>query len=273
MHSRISLHQVAFLNQASDNPNETFISHCKAIGVKNATLVSPLLSNGSQILEAETAIKDNNVSISAINHVFCENLALASDNDVAVQNLLGIIDTAARLGTKTIYLLTGARGELEWESAAERLSELLVPCIRLAQDNSIQVLIENASGFNADIHIAHTLDDCLLLASMVHTGVCIELHACWFEANLRQKIVRAISKTGLIQISDYVLGDRTAPCRAVPGDGVIPLKAIIADILELGYEGLFDVELIGPRIEKEGAHAATERACEYLSDILCQLGV
>ena len=78
--------------------------------------------------------------------------------------------------------------------------------------------------------------------------------------------------TGLIQVSDYVLGDRTAPCRAVPGDGAIPLGRIMGAVLDAGYAGVFDVELVGPRIDAEGPYSATARAAQRISDILTTLG-
>jgi sugar phosphate isomerase/epimerase len=73
-------------------------------------------------------------------------------------------------------------------------------------------------------------------------------------------------------VSDYVYGDRTAPCRAVIGDGAIPLEHIIGELLDVGYSGVFDLELLGPRIQQEGAAAATKRAAENLSEILTKLG-
>jgi sugar phosphate isomerase/epimerase len=79
---------------------------------------------------------------------------------------------------------------------------------------------------------------------------------------------RAMPITRLVQVSDYVLGDRSAPCRAVPGDGIIPLKRLIHDLQDAGYEGLFDIELVGPRIDEEGAAAASLRALRWLSDLL-----
>ena len=111
------------------------------------------------------------------------------------------------------------------------------------------------------------------LAEIAGIGVCIELHACWMEGNLRENLRRAVPLAGLVQASDYVLGDRTTPCRAVPGDGVMPLEAMIGDILEAGYTGMFDLELVGPRIAEEGARAATTRAATYLSELLTRLGV
>ena len=52
----------------------------------------------------------------------------------------------------------------------------------------------------------------------------------------------------------------------------MPLERIIGDILNLGYAGLFDLELVGPRIEQEGAQAASKRAVDYLSNLLTKLG-
>lgn len=72
----------------------------------------------------------------------------------------------------------------------------------------------------------------------------------------------------LVQLSDYVYGDRAVPGRAVPGDGDIPLDRIVGWILEAGYTGAFDLELIGPRIEQEGHLAATSRACEVVDRML-----
>jgi sugar phosphate isomerase/epimerase len=62
------------------------------------------------------------------------------------------------------------------------------------------------------------------------------------------------------------------PARAVPGDGNIPLKRIIEWLLRVGYMGAFDLELLGPRIDKEGRLSATRRAAEKTSEILTSLG-
>jgi sugar phosphate isomerase/epimerase len=77
----------------------------------------------------------------------------------------------------------------------------------------------------------------------------------------------------LVQVCDYVYGDRSLPSRAVPGDGAIPVERILKWMLEAGYAGTFDIELVGPRIEAEGGVAAVRRAAENLGRILRSLGV
>jgi sugar phosphate isomerase/epimerase len=54
----------------------------------------------------------------------------------------------------------------------------------------------------------------------------------------------------------------------VPGDGDIPLERIIGQVLAAGYDGCFDLELIGPRIDEEGYAAAARRGIERLTAML-----
>ena len=269
MHPRVSLHQVAFLGASTT----AFVDHCRAIGVHSATLVTPLLMKPGGMAEAQRTLAGGELRIANLNHPFATFPDLESDSGEATQKLLGAIDIASTLGATNVYLLTGGRGSLTWEQAAQRFTDLVATCKSSAHASGVTLLVENASSFNADIHIAHTLADTITLAETAGIGVCVDLHACWAEAGLPNLLRRAISITGLVQVSDYVLGDRTAPCRAVPGDGTIPLRAILDGILDAGYEGLFDIELVGPRIETEGAGAATHRGAQRLSDLLTTLGV
>jgi sugar phosphate isomerase/epimerase len=268
MHRRVSLHQVAFVAESS----RAFIEHCHTIGVEHVTLVTPVLKKPGDLEDAEQALAAGGPRATTLNHVFGVYPNLEQDSGEAAQHLLEAIDVAARVGGQAMYLITGGRGSLDWEQAAERFAALIAPCLPAAEKRGVRLLVENASALNVDIHSAHTLPDAIRMAEIAGIGVCIELHACWVEGNLRENFRRAMPLTGLVQVSDYVLGDRTTPCRAVPGDGVIPLERLLGDILDAGYEGLFDLELVGPRIEAEGARPATTRAAEYLSELLTRLG-
>lgn len=268
MHPRVSLHQVAMV----DRETGPFLDFCCEIGVQHATLVSPRLLQASELRAAREAVQHGAIRIGCINHPFALQPDLASHTERAADGLMQVIDMAAELGAPSIYLITGGRGALLWEQAAERFADLLAPCREHAAQQGVALLVENASPLTVDIHIAHTLPDALRLARLAEIGLCVDLHACWFEADLREKLAEALPHTGLVQVSDHVPGDRTTPCRAVPGDGAVPLEAILRDVLDLGYTGLFDLELIGPRIEAEGPAQACTRAAHTLSNLLTKLG-
>ena len=183
-----------------------------------------------------------------------------------------MIDAAAAVGAHTVYLLTGGRDGLTWTQAAERFCEMVAPCRELAARTGVALAIENASSLYADMHIAHTLRDTVTLAEMSGLGICIDVFHCWAEGDLDALLQRALPRTRLIQLSDYVLGDRALPGRAVPGDGAIPIEAFVAQALAGGYAHGFDLELIGPRIDEEGRFESARRACDVVSAMLDRLG-
>lgn len=268
MHPRVSLHQVAFLDQST----RAFVEFCAAQGIAHMTLVTPKLFEPGGIDEAVAALAPGGPRVTTVNHVFAVHPNLPDDAGSAAANLSRAIEATAALGGSQIYLISGGRGRLDWEAAAARFAELIAPCLAQANAAGVRLMVENASAMNVDIHMAHTLPDAVRLAEIAGIGVCIELHACWMEGDLKENLRRALPLAGLVQVSDYVLGDRITPCRAVPGDGAMPLERMIGDLLEMGYTGLFDLELIGPRIAAEGAVSACTRSADYLSNLLDRLG-
>ena len=209
----------------------------------------------------------------AVNHAFAVHPDLERDTGEASDRLLRLVGMAAELGARSVYVLTGGRGGLSWDAAADRFAELVTPGFEEARSRGIGMLIENAPSLYADIHISHSLADTLALAERSRLGICIELQFCWADAGIDDLLRRALPRTGLVQVSDYVPGDRSLPGRAVPGDGTLPLEHLVRTLLAAGYEGVFDIELLGPRIEAEGHLAATRRAVEHMEAILAAAGL
>jgi sugar phosphate isomerase/epimerase len=101
----------------------------------------------------------------------------------------------------------------------------------------------------------------------------IDLFACWTDSNINEAITAAAPITSLVQLSDYVYGNRGLPCRAVPGDGAVPLERLIPAIVAAGFRGTFDLEIIGPRLEAEGAEIGLKRAADVIGELLRTAGL
>jgi sugar phosphate isomerase/epimerase len=266
VHPRISINQICF----SGSVLVEFLGRARALGAQRIGFNSHSLLAPRGVAQAETTLASGGLSVETICHPFAETL---DGNCAAAQGtLLKLIEIGAGMRARSIYLLTGGRGSLSWEQAAQRFVEAVAPARSAAKAAGLSLMIENASALYADLHIAHSLADTIRLAEMAEMGVCIELFHCWAEASLKDLCKRALPRCALVQVSDYVLGDRSLPNRAVPGDGTIPLERIIGMLLELGYTGAFDIELLGPRIDSEGHFGATQRAAARLSEILVKLG-
>jgi sugar phosphate isomerase/epimerase len=212
--------------------------------------------------------------VETLSHAFQMTPLSADEADWAEPRaqLSRAIAFAAKVGARSIYMVTGGRGNRTWEEAAEIFAAAVAPGAAEAKRAGVALLIETAPPVYGRVHIAHNLRDTVALAEMANIGVCIDIFSCWSEAGLRETIARAAPITHLVQASDYVLGDNALPARAVPGDGDLPLRQICGWILEAGYRNGFDLELLGPRIESEGRLAATARAAEYVGELIESLG-
>lgn len=252
MHSRLSVHSVTFFGVPVAEQHSVW----NELGLTRLSLIDSQLGEPrlTQLIEG------NGYTVDTVYHLFESSDALSR-----------VIEAAAAVGARVVYMLTGGRGELNWEQAAERFCARIAPGRRDAEQAGVALAIENASALYADIHFAHSLRDTITLAEMAEIGVCIDLFHCWAEADLTGLVDRALPRTVAIQLSDYVLGDRALPARAVPGDGVIPIEPFVRQVLAGGYAHGFDLELIGPRIETEGRFEAASRGCETVSAMLQRL--
>lgn len=266
MHDRLSVHSVTFYGA----PLDELHAQWTALGLKQLSLIDSQLSDPALV----PLLGAHGYRIDAIYHLFGTGRVPVGEDEIrAARDALDrLIDTAAGLGVRMVYLLTGGRGPLSWDEAADRFCTAVAPCAARARDAGVALAIENASSLYADIHIAHSLRDTITLAEAAGIGICIDVFHCWAEADLPALVDRALPRTQLVQLSDYILGDRSLPARAVPGDGVIPLEPFVGRVLAAGYPYGFDLELIGPRIEAEGRAEAARRACGRVADLLNRLG-
>jgi sugar phosphate isomerase/epimerase len=131
--------------------------------------------------------------------------------------------------------------------------------------------VQPTNSLRLDISSLFTLRDSLELAKAAGTGVVLELQCCWYERGLEELVRQNVDMLKLVQISDYEIGTLSTPNRSVIGDGDIPLERLLAMVLDAGYRGMFDLELIGPKIEAEGYLSATRRSLERTSEMLDRL--
>jgi sugar phosphate isomerase/epimerase len=182
--------------------------------------------------------------------------------------LLKTIDMAQAVGAPAICMTTGGRGRLSWTDAAARFCDEIRPCAEAAASAGVALGIEPTSHLYADVSLVHRLSDVVALAKQANVSVGLDFFSCWVDADLEEAIIAAGPLCAFVQISDYVLGDRGLPCRAIPGDGVVPIEQIVGAIMATGYRGPFDIEVIGPRLFTVDRHAALLRGVTRLNSAI-----
>ncbi|MEY2424098.1 MAG: hypothetical protein QOI95_4165 [Acidimicrobiaceae bacterium] len=200
------------------------------------------------------------------------DVELLQSSGLEVANVIGVghaglpraLELANRLGASVIVFTTGPAGQLEWDDAADAFVSAMAPHLPAP----LMLCLEHTNSLRHDVSFVHTLRDAIDLARRLDIHVCMEINACWAERDLARTIVEGIDRIGIVQVSDFAIGTLSTPNRLVPGDGDIPLRRIIGHVLDAGYEGVFDLELVGPKIEEEGYRSALARSCDYLSQLL-----
>jgi len=183
------------------------------------------------------------------------------------------IDVAHALGSPLCYFTSGRTPErMTTDDACAGLVAALSPSVAYAAGRGVTLAIENNSVTTRRSGFVHTLADAIRLAEEADIRICLELQNCWYERDLGRLFRQHVSRLGIVQVSDFRVGEELRLNRRVPGDGSMPLDWMIEALLEAGYAGLFEIELIGPSIDAEGPEAALRRSVEWLSERLAKSG-
>jgi sugar phosphate isomerase/epimerase len=201
-----------------------------------------------------------------------QDVELLRSSGLNVANVIGVghsglsraLAIAKRLAAPAIVFTTGPAGPLEWDAAADAFGAAMAAYLPAP----VRLCLEHTNSLRHDVSFVHTLRDAVDLARRLDIHVCMEINACWGERDLARTIADGIDRIGIVQVSDFSIGTLSTPNRLVPGDGDIPLPRIIGQLLDAGYEGVFDLELVGPKIEAEAYRSAIARSCAYLSELL-----
>jgi sugar phosphate isomerase/epimerase len=188
------------------------------------------------------------------------------------ERLTRAVATAAAVDAPVIVFTTGPFAPLAWDEAADAFEEAIRPVLGEARAQGIDFAIEHTNSLRVDVGFVHTLRDALDLARRLDVGVCMELNACWAERGLERTIVTGVDRIRLVQVSDFEVGTVASSQRLVPGDGDIPIARIVRTLVSAGYDGVFELELIGDKIMEEGYERAIPRAVTALDDLLSAAG-
>jgi sugar phosphate isomerase/epimerase len=182
--------------------------------------------------------------------------------------LLDVLDLAVALGAPCLGTTTGPAGDLDWDEAATALGQALAPVAEAAAGRGVVLAIEQTLPVRVEIGFVHSLRESVELAERFGLGVIMESNYCFKERGLATTVRDAGPRLTRVQVSDLVPPSTVIPDRAVPGDGVIPLGDLVRLVLDAGYAGPFELEMLGPRIEAEGYESACRRGVAALSAVL-----
>ena len=192
--------------------------------------------------------------------------------DADQQGTVDTIEFAASISAASVYVCSGGTTTMSWDEAATAFTELVAPAVARGKELGVPLLVEPTNPLRADISFIFWQRDAMDLARRSGTKVMLDLQSCWYERGLEEVVRHNMDLVGLTQISDFVIGTTQTGNRVVPGDGDIPLEQLLAMVVDAGFQGTFDLEVMGPRVEEEGYASSVRRAVERASELLERVG-
>jgi sugar phosphate isomerase/epimerase len=123
-------------------------------------------------------------------------------------------------------------------------------------------------SLRTDVSFINTMRDAIDVAELTGLKLIADFGNCWMERDLGEVLRRARPHTCLVQICDVRIAGPGG--RVHLGEGDLPLKRLMQEVLDSGYEGLFDLEVLGPSVEEEGYQSALRRGVRNASSFLSE---
>ncbi len=252
-HPRLSVNSICSMNQSFEEDLALWAD----LGIDTVGLISPKLEAAGWEA-SERAVSEAKLVVSSMS-------AYRS----------GIVESlpfTAAVGCHVLYSVSGGFGAVPWEEAAESFCDEMAPIVAQAEQYGVRLAIEPTNPLRSDVSFLFTVRDAVDVARKAGIGIVVDFYSAWYERDLDQLVRANIDLVALVQIGDYRFGTFDIPNRCAIGDGDIPVERLMRMLLEAGYEGPFDLEILGPRIEEEGYRAPIIRSIERAGEMLERLG-
>jgi len=171
----------------------------------------------------------------------------------SVEDALSAVRTAEALKTHCLIVYSGPRAGHTFNHARRLAKDALGELAPLAEELGVLLAVEPMHPCCArEFTSLNTIDEVMdLIASVGSPTVKLvydTYHLGQNEGCLEQ-IPAIADHVALVQLGDARAAPTADQDRCRLGEGVVPLKEIVAILREAGYDGYYDVELLGEEIE------------------------
>jgi sugar phosphate isomerase/epimerase len=173
----------------------------------------------------------------------------------SVEDAAEAIRTAAEFDCRTLLAYSGPRAGHTAKHARRLLQTALAELVPLAAALNVTLAFEPMHpGCSAQWTFLTSLDDAIALLDEVgspQVKIVLDTYHLGQEGGLVERIAKIAPHIALVQLGDARQPPKGEQNRCHLGNGVVPLCEIIAALKSAGYDGYYDVELLGEEIEAD----------------------
>jgi sugar phosphate isomerase/epimerase len=190
----------------------------------------------------------------------------------SVEDAAEALRTAAELNSGALVVYSGPRAGHTYNHARRLVLDALVDLAPLAAELGVTLAIEPMHpGCAAEWTFLTSLDDTLrLLEAVDHPRVkmVLDTYHLGLESGVVERIAAIVPQVALVQLGDARRPPDGEQNRCRLGEGAVPLAPIVAALKAGGYDGYYDVELIGEELEAVDYFSLLEHAKEAFGRLM-----
>lgn len=157
------------------------------------------------------------------------------------------IRLAGQLNAECLVIVSGAQSRHIASHARRLLLAGLDRLGDLAGEHNLALALQPMHRmFSREWTFLNSLDATLeVLADCDHPQLkmAFDVYHLWQEPGLIERIPEIVAAIATVQLNDWRDPPRSENDRCLPGDGEIPLTAIVRALIEGGYDGFFEIEI------------------------------
>lgn len=163
------------------------------------------------------------------------------------------------VGGRVLVVISGPLGDAAWDEAARVFTDAYRVLLPEARTAGIALAIEIIHPLRRDLSFIHALGDGRAIARRAGRGggyVLDVWHSGWEPRLLEVVRADAARRIHAVQLSDYKAVTLRTLDRALLGEGILPLRAIVRALEDGGYRGFYEIEIVSDDLERMGYEVA-----------------
>jgi sugar phosphate isomerase/epimerase len=231
---------------------EEDVSRYAAAGIPAIGVWRQKLSDCGQCRGAEL-VRQNGLAVS---HLFWAGGFTGYDGRSyrdSVEDAADGLRTAAALGAGCLIVYSGARGGHTTSHARRLLHSALGELLPLAQSLDVTIALEPMHpGCAADWTFLTSLDDALTVLDAFaspYLKLVLDTYHLLQTPEVLARLPQIVDRIALVQLGDARHPPEGEQNRCRLGEGLVPLREVVCALRTAGYDGFYDVELLGEEFE------------------------
>jgi sugar phosphate isomerase/epimerase len=190
----------------------------------------------------------------------------------SVQDAAEALRTAAALKTDCLAVCTGSRAGHTHNHARRLIQGALTELAPLAGELGVTLALEPMHpGCATDCTFLTCLEETLAILDKLaspQVKLVFDTYHLGQDAGILGRIAQIAQYVAIVQLGDAKHPPQGEQDRCRLGEGKIPLREIVAALKAAGYDGYYDVELLGQEIEVADYPALLEHAKQAFRELV-----